>query len=110
MGRESTIEDSLEREARKRGGWCPKFTSPGTAGMPDRIILLPGGRAAFAETKSPGKAPRPLQEKRHDRLEELGFKVFRQVDGSPAIQEVCRWMDEEEERIGREAAAWRDRG
>ena len=45
-------------------------------GMPDRIILISGGRIAFVEVKAPGKEPRPLQVKRHRQLRALGFLVF----------------------------------
>ena len=55
---------------------CPKLVSPGTDGMPDRMILLPGGRIGFVEVKAPGKKPRPLQIKRHGQLRALGFPVF----------------------------------
>lgn len=44
--------------------------------MPDRIILLPGGRMAFAELKAPGKKPRRLQLARHRLLRRLGFRVY----------------------------------
>lgn len=50
--RESTIEARLVREVRKLGGLCYKFTSPGAPGVPDRIIILPGGLVVFAELKT----------------------------------------------------------
>lgn len=50
--KESTIEARLVREVKKRGGLCYKFTSPGNPGVPDRIILLPGGRTVYAELKT----------------------------------------------------------
>lgn len=34
-------------------GWPLKFTSPGQNGMPDRIVLLPGGKIYFVELKAP---------------------------------------------------------
>lgn len=74
--REKQIEQKLVQEARKKGGICPKFTSPGFAGMPDRLLLLPYGRFAFVELKAPGKKPRPLQETRHKLLARLGFRVY----------------------------------
>jgi ribose 5-phosphate isomerase len=52
--------------------------------MPDRLILLPGGKAAFAEVKATGKTPRALQLKRHEQLRALGFMVF-VVDGAEQI-------------------------
>lgn len=74
--REKEIEEKLSRAVRSRGGICPKFVSPGFGGMPDRLILLPGGRLAFAELKAPGKKPRPLQLARHRQLRRLGFPVY----------------------------------
>ena len=50
--RESTIESRLVREVRKLGGLCYKFTSPGAPGVPDRIIILPGGLVVFVELKT----------------------------------------------------------
>lgn len=44
--------------------------------MPDRIVMMPGGKCGFVEVKAPGKKPRALQESRHRMLEALGFLVF----------------------------------
>lgn len=74
--REKNLESKLAAEVRRRGGLAPKFVSPGLDGVPDRLILLPGGRAAFAELKAPGKTLRPLQAVRKRQLEALGFRVF----------------------------------
>ena len=74
--REKVTELKLVREVKLRGGVCPKFTSPGYDGMPDRIVLLPEGRMAFVEVKAYGEKPRPLQLARHRLLRSLGFKVY----------------------------------
>jgi len=74
--REKQIESKLKQEVKTLGGIALKFMSLGLDGMPDRIVLLPCGCMAFVEVKSPGKAPRPLQEARHRMLRKLGFKVF----------------------------------
>jgi hypothetical protein len=74
--REKTIEQKLIAAVKGKGGICPKFTSPGTDGMPDRIIILPGGKISFVEVKRPGEKPRPLQVARHKMLRRLGIKVF----------------------------------
>ena len=74
--RESFIEEKLTKAVKQKGGVCWKFTSPGTAGVPDRIILMPKGRIAFVEVKAPGEKPRPLQFSRHRLLRRLGFKVY----------------------------------
>ena len=74
--REKTIEKKLISETKAIGGIAPKLVSPGFDGMPDRMVLLPGGRIGFVEVKAPGKVPRPLQVARHRLLQELGFLVF----------------------------------
>lgn len=73
---ENQIELKLVQAVRKIGGMCLKFVSPNFDGMPDRVILLPGGKIAFAELKAPGKKPRPLQIARHKVLMKLGFRVY----------------------------------
>ena len=74
--REKTIEEHLVKAVRLMGGLAPKFVSPGLDGVPDRLLLLPDGRMAFAELKAPGKQLRPLQIRRKRQLETLGFRVF----------------------------------
>ena len=74
--REKQIEQKLGQAVKKKGGMCLKFVSPNFDGMPDRLIILPGGKIAFAELKAPGKKPRPLQIARHKALMKLGFRVF----------------------------------
>ncbi|ABO49731.1 conserved hypothetical protein [Desulforamulus reducens MI-1] len=73
---EAQIERKFKREVERRGGKAWKFTSPGMSGVPDRIVLLPGGRSIFVELKAPGEEPRPLQVKRAKELTELGFEVY----------------------------------
>jgi len=74
--REKVIEHALVMATRSKGGIAPKFISPGFAGMPDRLVLLPHGRMGFVELKAPGRKPRPLQLARHRLLRRLGFKVY----------------------------------
>ena len=74
--REKTIEEHLVKAVRLMGGLAPKFVSPGLDGVPDRLLLLPDGRMAFAELKAPGKQLRPPQIRRKRQLETLGFRVF----------------------------------
>ena len=73
---EKQIENMLTRSVKKAGGIALKFVSPGFAGIPDRLVLLPDGMCAFVELKAPGKHPRPLQTARHKMLQKLGFKVY----------------------------------
>lgn len=74
--REKTIEQHLVKAVKNSGGIAPKLVSPGFDGMPDRMVLLPGGKIGFVEVKAPGKEPRPLQVARHGLLRRLGFKVY----------------------------------
>lgn len=74
--RESFIEEKLIKAVKQKGGVCWKFTSPGTAGVPDRIVLMPKGHIAFVEVKAPNQKPRPLQLSRHRLLRRLGFQVY----------------------------------
>ena len=85
--REKNIESALVRATRNRDGMCPKFTSPGMDGMPDRLVLLPHGRFCFVEVKAPGEKPRPLQAYRHRQLRRLGFKVY-VLDGTEQIEGI----------------------
>lgn len=70
--REVTLESKLVHEVEKRGGLCWKFTSPGTVGVPDRIVITPHGMVAFVEMKSPTGKLRPIQKKRARELTERG--------------------------------------
>lgn len=74
---ERDIEKKLIKMVERYGGVCLKWVCPGWAGVPDRIILLPGGRIVFAETKRPkgGKLSK-LQEWWRDKLRSLGFRSF----------------------------------
>ena len=88
--REKTIEQKLIKAVKSAGGIAPKMVSPGFDGMPDRIVLLPGGHMGFVEVKTPGEKPRPLQLSRHGLLRWLGFKVY-VLDG---IEQIGGILDE----------------
>ena len=76
------LEKEIERklkvlvEGRLRG-LCLKWVCPGWSGVPDRILLLPGGRIRFAELKRPrGGKVSELQAWWKRKLEDLGFTVY----------------------------------
>lgn len=78
--REAAFEQKLKKRVRELGGLCLKWVSPGFTGVPDRIILLPGGRIIFAEVKRPdlkadGRTKRQLRVA--DQLRALGCTVIR---------------------------------
>ena len=74
--RESDIELALVRACNAHGALCLKWTCPGHAGVPDRIVLMPGGRVSFVELKAPGKKLRPLQECMVESLQRLGHFCY----------------------------------
>ena len=99
MMEEKEIERKFVKEIKLMGGKAFKFSPIGYDGMPDRLVLIPGGRVAsvelkrpgqkpdrlvlipggriaFVELKRPGQKPRKLQEMRHRMLHRLGFKVY----------------------------------
>lgn len=72
---EKLIERKLRENVRKLGGIALKLVSPNHRGVPDRLVLMPGGRVSFAEIKTTGKKPTPLQVKSIEMLRGLGFEV-----------------------------------
>lgn len=75
--RESALERRLVREVVGIGGKAPKWVSPGNRGVPDRLVILPGGKTVYVEMKAPGKPLEPLQEKWAKTLRELGHTVYK---------------------------------
>ena len=84
---EKDIEKQLVNETKRMRGLALKFTSPGFVGVPDRLVLLPGGKLAFVEVKREGEKPRPIQNTRHKLLRKLGFKVY-VLDSKKQIKEI----------------------
>ena len=87
--REAAVEAHFVKRVRQLGGWAYKFVSPNHRGVPDRLVLWPGGRAEFVELKAPGKKPTLRQLREHERLRRLGFKVT-VLDGLAAVNQ---WAD-----------------
>lgn len=82
---ESDVERYFREKIKGAGGMAVKFVSPGLSGVPDRIVLLPGGKIYFVELKKPGGRVRPLQKKVINKLRRLGqevhiIKSFSEVD------------------------------
>ena len=94
--RERQIEQKLVKAVKAAGGIAPKLTSPGFDGMPDRMVLMPGGRIGFVEVKAPGEKPRPLQLSRHRLLRRMGFKVY-VLDGAEQIEIILQEIGGDDE-------------
>jgi len=74
---EKDVERLLVRNVEQAGGQCLKWVSPGWSGVPDRIVLLPGGVIAFVELKRPeGGRVSALQLYWAEKLQALGFKWY----------------------------------
>ena len=74
---EKDIEKKLRLSVTKHGGHCLKWVCPGWSGVPDRIVLLPGGRVVFAELKRPkGGKLNALQKWWAKTLIDLGFQHY----------------------------------
>lgn len=74
---EKEIEKKLKETVEAHGGLCLKWVCPGWSGVPDRIILLPGGCVIFAEVKRPkGGTLSELQKWWAKRLKGLGFPCW----------------------------------
>ncbi len=72
---ERDVERHLVRRVKEAGGLALKWISPGMAGVPDRICVMPGGRIVLVELKRPGGALRPVQVRVIGILQRLGAEV-----------------------------------
>ena len=71
---EKDIEKALGRMVGRHGGLCLKWVCPGWAGVPDRILLIPGGRIIFVELKrQKGGTRSSMQIWWSRKLADLGF-------------------------------------
>ena len=75
MDQERDIEAYLRRRVEMLGGMAMKFVSPGNDGVPDRIVIMPGGLVTFVELKAPGGRLRAIQKWQHERIRKRGCEV-----------------------------------
>jgi len=88
--RERVLEQRLVCEVKRLGGLAPKWASPGNRGVPDRIVILPGGRTVYVELKAPGRPLTPLQRKWKQKLEQLGHRHYK-ID---SVEDIVRFIRE----------------
>ena len=82
---ESTIERHLVDGVKKLGGMCLKFTSPGTPGVPDRLIITATGRIMFAELKTETGRLSKIQRYTVEQMQKRGADV-RVVKGMDSVK------------------------
>lgn len=88
---EKELEEKLRKRVANMGGRAYKFVSPGNTGVPDRLIILPGGHVGFIELKQQGKKPTPNQRRQIVRLRALGC-VACVVDTEEGIQSAIDYI------------------
>ena len=91
---EKQLESRLRKEIIKRGGKAYKFVSPGTKGIPDRAIYLPGGRHYLVETKYGRNGLSVHQQARLRELAAIGTKVW-VIGDETALKEFLSFIDNE---------------
>jgi len=85
--RERDVEKYLVEKIRKLGGRAYKWTSPSQRGVPDRLCVLPGGRAVAVEVKRPGGKVTRMQERELAQLNTLGLQAV-VVDSIEAVERL----------------------
>lgn len=73
---ESQIEKASCLYAKSVGMLPYKFTSPGRAGVPDRLFITPGGGVFFVEFKAPTGKLSELQKNEHKIIRKHGGRVY----------------------------------
>lgn len=92
MVREIRIETYLFEQVKAAGGYCIKLHPFGVVGIPDRLVLLPGGVVVFCEVKKPkGGVVSRMQKVWAGRLADLGMNhrfVFARGDVDELMEET----------------------
>lgn len=91
--RESDLEARLVRGVKSAGGRAYKFVSPGSVGVPDRLVVLPGGKIIFVELKADGGRLSQMQVYRIAQLRGLGADV-QVVKGAEDVKKFLQWLRE----------------
>ena len=86
---EKLIELKLRESVKKLGGIALKLFSPSFTGLPDRLVLMPGGRASFAEIKTTGKNVTLRQQTVLGLLSKLGFLAV-VIDSQESLNEFLK--------------------
>lgn len=93
--REGEIERELCAGVKALKGASYKFVSPGNLGVPDRIVIFPGGRIEFVEVKAEGGRLRHAQMMQLARLKDLDCCISVLC----GMQEVREYLSEREAEL-----------
>ncbi|GHU68376.1 hypothetical protein FACS1894184_10230 [Clostridia bacterium] len=81
---ESMVEQTLRNYVEKADGLCLKLPPTAKVGIPDRLVILPGGRIIFVEVKRDYGSLSRSQVECHRMLESLGCEV-KVLFGEPEV-------------------------
>jgi hypothetical protein len=85
--RERDIEAYLAKRVKAMGGEIRKVRWIGRNGAPDRLVMLPRGRAIWVELKAPGVEPEDHQLREHERMRKVGQRVV-VIDSLEGVEEL----------------------
>lgn len=94
---EKEIEKRLVKGIKELGGKAYKFVSPGNAGVPDRIVILPDKQPIFIELKAEKGKLTELQKNQLKKLVDLGqrVEVLYGVDDVNWFLDLCKEMSKD---------------
>ena len=72
---EARLEKKLCELVQGHGGLCYKWLSPNDPGVPDGIVIAPGGRTIFVELKAEIGRLQKIQKWQHGRLASHGVEI-----------------------------------
>ena len=90
--KENQVESYLHKRVVAAGGMTYKWVSPNMVGVPDRIVIMPGGRVYFVEVKSMDGKLAPHQIRRLAELDALGVNVralFGTEEVDKFVEKIC---------------------
>lgn len=87
--KENRVEQRLIDGVKALGGITFKFVSPGRAGVPDRVVILPDGAVHFVELKARGGRASALQQRMLAKLRRMDVTALVLT----GIDEVERYLD-----------------
>ena len=96
---EKEIEEKFNKGVRRLGGRSFKWVSPGVRGVPDRVVIMPGGLIWFVELKRDGGVVSPLQKNMIRLLNKLGANAL-VVEGEAEVAQFLRALEQEQEARG----------
>jgi hypothetical protein len=88
--RESALEEKLRKKVKALGGWAVKLGVTYLTGIPDRLVLMPGGRIWFVEMKSEKGRLSKMQLWWKAKLTSLGFEVWTVSDNEQLVNFINR--------------------